>query len=162
LLRTLSFRAIVLSSLSGFLLIALEYTAYYLLQFISVGGSGLQNFFFYLNFLVMLGVPILVGYVAASIAKSAPTAHGLIAAIIVSSAAIAVFDFQYSATKILIGVAYLLPEPLRAVLPHSVLGGYVNGSPFVFTIFLFGAFVGAIIFRSTTKAKNDDADVFHS
>ena len=113
-LRTLSFRAIVLSSLSGFLLIALEYTAFYLMQFLSVGGNGLQNFFFYLNFLFMLGVPILIGYVAANIAKMAPTAHGLIASIIVSCAAIAVFDFQYAATKILIGVAYLLPEPLRA------------------------------------------------
>ncbi len=153
-----------MASLLGIVLISLGRYFMFLLGFIFFGGfyNGPAIFHFVFNLIVMLGVPIIVGYVAARIAKNGRTAHGVVAALIVSFFAILIFNIQHIGASYLILIAYLLPESLHFIVPESVHGGYVDGTPVILAMFVFGSCIGARIFFSQNIATSVDVGILRS
>lgn len=151
-----AFLAIFISALIGFLLIVIENFIYrgFLYVFSGFGGE-FQNVFFFINLLVMFGDPILIGYIASRISKKYFEICGIVAAIIVVMLALNIFNIQTGIAGILIGIAYVLPKFVHFIVPDSVLGGYVDATPFTFLIFIVGAFLGS-------KIRNFKAQTDHS
>ena len=150
--RMLNIKAIITSFLFGFTPIAILSVSTFLWGFLFGGyNETFKNGAFVFSIIIIIGAPLVTGYVAASRSIKFRYLHGLISVLLVFIAAFFLTSLQVAVWSALALLASALPQSMLFVFPDSVLLGYFDGTILLLVLFCtFGA-IGVFVFQKTYK-----------